>query len=37
MEGIGACILVDEAGYCLSGGQDCVQWFFWESVTLLCF
>ena len=26
VEGTGACVLVDEAGSCLSGGQDCVQW-----------
>ena len=25
-EGTGACVLVDEAGSCLSGGQDCVHW-----------
>ena len=24
VEGTGACVLVDEAGSCLSGGQDCV-------------
>ena len=26
VEGTGACVLVDEAGSCLSGGQDRVQW-----------
>ena len=26
VEGTGACVLVDEAVSCLSGGQDCVQW-----------
>ena len=26
MEGTGACALVDEAGSCLSGGQDCIWW-----------
>ena len=26
VEGPGACILVDEAGSCLSGGQDRIQW-----------
>ena len=26
VEGTGACVLVGEAGPCLSGGQDCVQW-----------
>ena len=26
VEGTGACVLVDEAGYCLSGGQDRVRW-----------
>ena len=25
-EGTGACVLVDESGSCLSGGQDHVQW-----------
>ena len=27
LEGNGACVLVDEAGSCLSGGQDRVRWF----------
>ena len=27
VEGTGACVLVDEAGSCLSGEQDHVQWF----------
>ena len=26
VEGSGACVLVDEAGSCLSGGQDHVRW-----------
>ena len=26
VEGTGACVVVDEAGSCLSGGQDHVQW-----------
>ena len=26
VEGTGACVLVDEGGSCLSGGQDHVQW-----------
>ena len=26
VEGTGACLLVDEAGSCLSGGQDRIQW-----------
>ena len=26
VEGTGDCVLVDEAGSCLSGGQDRVQW-----------
>ena len=26
VEGTGACVLVAEAGFCLSGGQDRVQW-----------
>ena len=26
VEGTGACVLVDEVGSCLSGGQDRVQW-----------
>ena len=26
LEQTGACVLVDEAGSCLSGGQDYVQW-----------
>ena len=26
VEGTGACILVDEAGSCLSGGQHCIWW-----------
>ena len=32
VEGTGACALVDEAGFCLSGGQYCIRWV---SVTLL--
>ena len=26
VEGTSACVLVDEARSCLSGGQDCVRW-----------
>ena len=26
VEGTSACVLVDEAGSCLSGGQVCVRW-----------
>ena len=26
VEGTCACVLVDEAGSCLSGGQDCIWW-----------
>ena len=30
VEGTGACVVMDEAGSCLSGGQDRVQWcVFW--------
>ena len=25
-EGTGACVLVGGAGFCLSGGQGCIQW-----------
>ena len=28
----GACVLVDEAGSCLSGGQDNVQWCVLECL-----
>ena len=36
VEGTGACVLVDEAGSCLSGGQDCIWWCVsGVSVTLL--
>ena len=28
VEGTGACVLMDEADSCLSGGQDCVRWCF---------
>ena len=27
VEGTGACVLVDEAGSCLSGGQDHIRWY----------
>ena len=27
VEGTSACVLVDEAGSCLSGGQDHIRWF----------
>ena len=26
VEVTGACVLVDDAGFCLSGGQDCIWW-----------
>ena len=26
VEGTVACVLVDEAGSCLSGGKDCIRW-----------
>ena len=29
VEATGACVLVDEAGSCLSGGQDHVQYCVW--------
>ena len=29
VEGSGACVLVDEAGSCLSGGQDASSVVFW--------
>ena len=36
LERIGACVLVDEAGSCLSGGQDHIRWcVFGVSVALL--
>ena len=35
VEGTSACVLVDEAGSCLSGGQFRVWWCFGVSVTLL--
>ena len=28
VEGTGTCVLVDESGYCLSGGQDHIWWCF---------
>ena len=35
VEGTGACVLVNEAGSCLSGGQDHVWWCFVVSVNSL--
>ena len=35
VEGTGACVLVDEAGSCLSGGQDHVLWFFLGDCDLI--
>ena len=38
VEGTGACVLVDEAGSCLSGGQDRVQccgWGFCDLIMIL--
>ena len=32
VEGTGACVLVDKAGSCLSGGQGHVWWCFGVSV-----
>ena len=37
MEGSGACVLVDEAGFCLSRGQDCVRGVFWGVCDLIMF
>ena len=35
VEGTGACVLVDEAGSCLSGGQDHVRGVFWGACDLI--
>ena len=35
VEGTGVCVLEDEAGYCLSGGQDCIQWCVWGLCDLI--
>ena len=35
VEGTGACVLVDEAGSCLSGGQDCVGGVIWGVYELI--
>ena len=35
VEGTGACVLVDEAGPCLSGGQNCIRWCVFQSGALL--
>ena len=35
VQGTGACVLVVEAGYFLSGGQDHIRWCVLGSVTLL--
>ena len=35
VEGTGACVLVNEAASCLSGGQDHFQWCVLGSVNLL--
>ena len=35
MKGTGACVLVDEAGSCLSDGLDCIQWFVYELIMVL--
>ena len=35
VEGTGACVLVDEAGSCVSGGQDHVQCVFWGVCALI--
>ena len=34
VEGTGACVLLDEAGSCLSGGQDHVRWCVWSICEL---
>ena len=35
VEGTGPCVLVDEAGACLSGGQDCIWWCVWGVCELV--
>ena len=35
VEGTSACVLVDEAGSCLSGGQDHIQWCVWGVCDLI--
>ena len=35
VEGTGACVLVDEAGSCLSGVQDCMRDVFWGVCGLI--
>ena len=35
VEETGACVLVDEAGSCLSGGQDHGQWCVWGVCDLI--
>ena len=35
MEGTSACVLVDEAGACLSGGQDRIGGVFWGVCDLI--
>ena len=35
VEGTGACVLVDDAGSCLSGGQDCVGGVIWVVCELI--
>ena len=35
VEATGACVLVDEAGSCLSGGQDRIQWCVWGVCGLI--
>ena len=35
VEGTSSCVLVDEAGSCLSRGQDCVHLVFWGVCDLI--
>ena len=35
VEGTGACVLVNEAGSCLSGGQDHNRWCVWGVCELI--
>ena len=35
VQGTAVCALVDEAGSCLSGGQDHVRWFVWHVCELI--
>ena len=35
VEGTGACVLMGEAGFCLSGGQHCIRWCVWDVCELI--